>query len=128
MLLMGLQRMTKITQADLALWLLRIGLAFVFLYAAISGFQDPAAWVGYLPNFMTKFLAPTTLLHFFELYEFALALWLLSGWYLRYAALLTALTLGGIVVTNPGQLLITFRDVGLLFMALALALTSKSGK
>jgi len=125
---MDMQNIAKFKQTDVASWILRIGLAFVFLYAAISGIQSPQEWVGYLPTFMTKFMAATTLLRFFEVYEFALALWLISGFYLRYAALLTALTLGGIVVTNPGQLIITFRDVGLACTALALAVMSKSGK
>ena len=61
------------------------------------------------------------LLRFFSVVEILLSVWLLSGKYARYAALLSAVMLGGIVLAQPGDLLITFRDIGLMFMALALA-------
>lgn len=105
----------------LAGWLLRLGLAFVFLYAAISAFRHPYEWVGYLPTFFAKSFAATTVLRAFEVVEILLAIWLLSGRYLRYAGLLAAAMLVGIVVLNPTQLIITFRDVGLALTALALA-------
>ena len=112
--------MKKFEKINLTSWLLRIGLAFVFVYAGVASLQHPVEWIGYLPAFMTKIIATTTLIKFFAVYELALAVWLLSGKYLRYAGLLTALTLLGIVATNPTQLIITFRDVGLACMALAL--------
>ncbi len=102
-------------------FLLRAGLAFVFLYAGIGALQHPATWVGYLPNLLTKAIAATTALKIIAVYEIILALWLLSGKYIRYAAWLSALTLAGIVVANSNQLIITFRDIGLVCMALALA-------
>ena len=106
-------------------WLLRIGLAFVFLYAATASLQHPLVWAVYLPAFMTKAIAATTLIKILAVYELALVVWLLSGRLLRYCALLCALTLTGIVITNPTQLITTFRDVGLVFMALALFFVEK---
>jgi DoxX-like protein len=106
-------------------WLLRIGLAFVFLYAAVASLMQPQEWVGYLPTFLTAMMAGTTLIKIFAAYELVLTVWLLSGKYGRYAALLCAVTLAGIVVTNLSQLVITFRDVGLMFAALALAAAEK---
>jgi len=100
---------------------LRLGLATMFLYAAISSFVDPREWVGFLPSVLTDRIDAETLLHIFSVYELAIATWLLSGVYVRYAALLCALTLGGIVVTNFDLFAISFRDIGLLFAALALA-------
>jgi hypothetical protein len=105
----------------LAPLLLRLGLATMFLYAAISSLVSPRDWVGYLPSLMTDHISGFTLLKFFSVYEFALAAWLLSGVYVRYAGLLCALTLGGIVLSNPSLLQISFRDIGLMFAALALA-------
>lgn len=104
----------------IASWILRIGLAAVFLYASISSLQHPLEWVGFLPNFLTKTISATTLLKIFAVYELALAVWLLSGKLLKYSALICALTLAGIVVVNPSQLITTFRDIGLVFMAVAL--------
>jgi len=118
--------MVKFEKINLASWLLRTGLAFVFAYAGLASLQHPLEWVGYLPTFMTRHVSATTLIKFFAVYELALATWLLSGKYLRYAGLLAGLTLLGIVITNTGQLIVTFRDVGLACMALALAAQSKS--
>lgn len=101
--------------------LLRLGLATVFMYAAVSSFLDPNEWVGYLPSFMTDLVKAETLLHFFSVYELALAAWLLSGVYVRWAALLCAATLAGIVVSNFALFAISFRDIGLILAALALA-------
>lgn len=100
---------------------LRLGLATVFLYAAISSFVSPRDWVGYLPAFMTDIVEAETLLKFFSVYELALAGLLLSGVYVRYVALLCAATLAGIAAFNFSLLQISFRDVGLALAALALA-------
>lgn len=101
--------------------LLRLGLAVVFGYAALSSLIDPREWVGYLPSFLTQ-LAPTTvLLKVMALYELGLVVWLLSGVAARYAGLACALTLAGIVLFNFDLFAVSFRDVGLLFAALALA-------
>jgi|SRR5579884_1242913 len=105
---------------QVATWLLRAGLSVVFLYAAISSLMHPLEWVGFLPDFLTKIIAATTLLKIFAVYELALALLLLTGKFLRYCALISAITLAGIVIVNPSQLITTFRDIGLAFMALAL--------
>ena len=102
--------------------LLSVGLAFVFAYAAISSFQHSVEWVGYVPAFLTKFASVDTLVKSIAAYELLLAAWLLSGKYHRYAGALSALTLAGIVVFNWSQMLVTFRDVGLLCMSLALVL------
>jgi uncharacterized membrane protein YphA (DoxX/SURF4 family) len=104
----------------LAVWSLRVGLAFVFAYAGVSSLRTPAEWVGYLPSFLYHTSYATTLLKMFAGFELVMTLWLLSGKYLRYAAALTALTLAAITVINLSQFIITFRDVGLALMALAL--------
>jgi hypothetical protein len=100
--------------------LLRVGLLLVFLYAAISSLRQPLVWEGFLPTFLTKSITASTLLKLFSIYELALVVWLASGKYTRYCALLCTITLLGIVVSSPSQLLTTFRDVGLAFMSLAL--------
>lgn len=101
--------------------LLRVGLAGVFAYAAISSLLYPDDWVGYLPHAASDIADPTVLLRIMSVYELALVAWLLSGVYVRYAALLCALTLGGIIFSNFSLFVISFRDAGLLFAALALA-------
>lgn len=101
--------------------LVRIGLAIVFLYAAVSSFLDPREWLGFLPPFLTRIIDGELLLKVFSVYELLLAAWLLSGVYVRYVGLLCAATLAGIVVSNFSLFAISFRDIGLMFAALALA-------
>ncbi len=100
--------------------LLRIGLATVLLYASVSSFITPADWIGYLPHFLTSCISGKFLLHVFSVYELLLAIWLLLGTYIKYAALIAALTFSGIILTNTGLLAVTFRDITMVFASLAL--------
>lgn len=111
----------KITRDQAPQLLLRAGLAVIFLYAAISSFANPQDWVGYLPPILTDHIDSDTVLHIFSVYEIFLATCLLLGLYVRYVALLCAATLAGIVFSNFSLFQITFRDIALIFSALALA-------
>lgn len=113
-------------QRRTAEFLLRLGLAFVFLYAAFSAWVIPEAWIGFFPIWLRNVLSPKLLLWGFSSFETLLALWLLSGFRIFYAALTAAAMLAGIVVFNFGAMDIVFRDVGILFAALALASASRS--
>ncbi len=110
----------KYSQTDIGAWLLRIGLAAVFLYAAISSLQHPLEWVGFLPLFIIHHVSSVNVLRVLAVYELVLVVWLLSGKYIAYCGLVCAVTLFGIVIVNPSQLITTFRDIGLGCMALAL--------
>jgi uncharacterized membrane protein YphA (DoxX/SURF4 family) len=108
-------------RSSVASLLIRLGLGSVLLYAGISSLVSPAEWLGYLPQFLTTRFTGNGLLYAFAVYELLLALWLLSGAYLRYAAGLAALTFAGIIFTNLAAFsTITFRDVPMVFAALAL--------
>lgn len=108
-----------------ARWLLQIGLAAVFVYTGVGGLLQPDFWIGYLPTFLGNLIAPNVLITLFAMYELLLAIWLLSGLWLRWASLVTALTLTGIVLLNLSSFIVTFRDIGLIFMALALIFVAK---
>ena len=101
-------------------FLLRVGLATVFLYAAFGAFLDPDSWVGFLPLWMRNLVPERLLLAGFSSYEIVLSLWLLSDKYIKYAAALSALTLAAVIVQNYQAMDIVFRDVAILFSALAL--------
>ena len=107
-------------RATPTVWLLRAGLALVFLYASVNSFLSPQDWIGYFPQFIRDIVPTSILLPVFSVYELALAAWLLSGLYTKYAALLAAATLAGIVVSNFALLPISFRDMALILAALAL--------
>jgi len=117
----------KITRDQVPQLLLRAGLAVIFLYAAISSFANPQDWVGYLPPLLTDHVDSDTVLHIFSVYEVFLAVCLLLGLYIRYVAVLCAATLAGIVFSNFSLFQITFRDIALIFSALALAATPDGG-
>ena len=102
-------------------FLLRIGLAFVFFYAAISSLLFPENWIGFFPSFLKL----NWILFLFSVYEILLGLWLLSNKYVFYASIISALTLFFIVAFNLTLFDLVFRDVAIFFMAVALATLSK---
>lgn len=108
---------TKLSLAD---FLLRVGVAIVFLYAGVSSFLDPSSWVGFIPQFIRNIIPGAIFLPLFSVYEFALALWLISGKKVFYAAILAGITLLAIIFFNIGALDITFRDAAIFFAAMAL--------
>lgn len=102
--------------------LLRLSLAFAFLYPAYGLWKHPADWLGYVPEFVRNVgLSEHALLLSLAAFHLALALWLLSGWRVRLPAVLGAAALGAIVYFNLNQLDVLFRDISLALAALALA-------
>ncbi len=100
---------------------LRLGLAFIFIYAGVSAFFNPEAWIGFVPGFIGNTIMRGYFLFVHDIINLGLGLWLLSGKRQFYAAIISCLMLAGIILTNLGSFLVTFRDVGLLFAAVALA-------
>ena len=107
---------------------LRLGIASVFLYAAIASTLDPINWSGYLPPFVTIIAPMNVVLICFSLFEFILSIWILSGWKSLYAAFLAATTLLAIIGANWSDRDILFRDFAIFFAALALAAASVGKK
>ena len=104
---------------------LRIGLAFVFIYAGISSFLNPEAWIGFIPAFIGSSATRYNFLFFSYSINIIIGLWILSGKKTFYAAVVSSAVLAGIILTSLGALIITFRDVGLFFASVALAVLSK---
>lgn len=99
---------------------LRLGIAFTFFYAALAALLNPLAWVGFFPFWLRGILPSEILLNGFSVYEIGLALWLMTGYKLRWSSVLAAASLAGVTVFNLGVMDIVFRDVGLTLAALAL--------
>ncbi|OHA66969.1 MAG: hypothetical protein A3C82_02695 [Candidatus Wildermuthbacteria bacterium RIFCSPHIGHO2_02_FULL_47_12] len=116
-------------QTKVAHFLLRIGLAGTLAYAAVASFLTPTSWIGFFPRFLvdfsSSFMSPEALLGSFSVLELLLAAWLLSGFKSMYAGLCAAAVFGGILFANLGALDLVFRDFGLFFASLALAVLSK---
>lgn len=107
-------------------FILRIGLAFAFLYPAIAAFIEPVAWIGYFPQFVKDIIPnEALLLNLFGLTEVVIALWLLWGKYVFYPSIIAAVMLVTIVIFNWGGLDVVFRDLSIAAMAITLAVLHK---
>lgn len=107
--------------------ILRVGLAFAFLYPPVAAYFDPYAWIGYFPDFLRDMIGnDTLLLHAFGAIEVIVALWVLSGVRIFLPSLLAALMLLGIIVFDFSQMDVIFRDVSIMAMALALMWDARS--
>src|SRR3989344_4908518 len=113
-------------------FLLRLALALPFLYAGVDGLMNEDNWIGFVPRWAASLLeniAPNGVdgvlwfLYGFSVLEIALAAALLLGWQVQKVAMVSAAILAGITLSNLAQLLVVFRDVGVFFAALALAMT-----
>ena len=106
--------------------LLRIALAFAFLYPAYGFFTNPNDWVGYIPAFVKGFgLSQDMLLWTLTGGHVIIALWILSGWRVFIPSFGAAIFLIVVVYFNLKQLDILFRDISLAIAALALAFHSR---
>lgn len=102
--------------------LLRIGLAFAFLYPPIDAIFEPYSWEGYFPAFLRHLpIDPLLLLHGFGVIEVVIAAWILYGKHLRIPATLAGLMLVAIVAFNSADFPVLFRDLAIAMMAFALA-------
>lgn len=106
--------------ADLVL---RIGLAFAFLYPPINAIFDPITWIGYLPSFVLAFGSDIVLLHLFGAFEIVLALWILSGKRIAMPSFIAAGILVVIVLLNLSSFDVVFRDLSIAAIALALGVS-----
>ena len=114
--------MTTISKSES---LLRIGLAFAFLYPPLAAFFNPDSWIGYFPPFMMGSVPDLVLLHAFGVVEVVLALWVLVGKNIFWPCVVMAAMLVSIVLFNPGNFEVLFRDLSIAAMAIALALTQR---
>lgn len=107
--------------AKLPMIFLRVGLAFVFIYAAVAMSFSPSKYVFYFPDFIRQ-LSPSDslLIHSFSVFEILLSAWLLSGIQVFFSAYISALVLIGIVVFNLDEFNILFRNVAIIMGALSL--------
>lgn len=107
-----------------AILLLKIGVAFAFLYPAISSLIDPTSWIGYVPSWVGVFMPREIFLTLFSVFEILVAAGTL---FLKSIVppILAGVTLLSIVAFNPSEFPVTFRDVAIACMAFALALVMR---
>ena len=103
-----------------ARWFLRIGLAFVYAYAAVEIHLHPELFLKYVPTFVQSLFPTGPFLLFFGIFEVALTIWLLSGKRTEYAAMISFFLISGIVVFNLQYFSVLFRNIAIAFASLAL--------
>jgi len=103
--------------------LLRVAVAFSFLYPPLSALGDPYSWIGYFPGFVMSLVGSNgmLLLHAFGVVEVLIALWVLFGKNIFIPSLLAGIALLAIVLLNGPQFLVLFRDISIALAAFALA-------
>jgi len=108
-------------------YLINTGIALTFLYAGISALTHPYDWIGFVPNFVKILpVGKPTVLMAHSIFEMLLAIWILSNKWVKWAGLIAALDILSIVILNGlGALPITFRDIGLVFMAIYLGVANE---
>ncbi len=106
----------------IALTILRLGLAFVFIWFSFSQFSDPQKWISFLPDFVKAL--PVSAVAFVKmnaLFELLAGILLAFGIWTRIAAALLALHLFGIAFTI-GFNALGVRDLGLAIATFSLAI------
>ena len=106
-------------------FLLRAGIGFSFLYVGVMAFINPDAWIGFIPSFVEIIISRELFLIFHGILDLILGLWLLSGWKVFYASIVSGVLLFFIVIFNLVSLDVIFRDITILLAAIALGILSK---
>src|SRR3989339_73775 len=104
----------------LASFIIRLGLAISFFYAAVSSLLFPENWLGFLPTWLVPVSLARIFLLIFTIFQFSLGLWLLSNYKIKYATGVVVLLLSAIIVTNLTAMDLLFRDIPIAFSAFAL--------
>ncbi len=116
------------TREKIASFLLRTGLAVLFLYSGISSLFEPEAWIGFIPSFILSIIPGDIALLFVSILEILLFLWLVSGIMTYEAAAVSATALFLIVIFNLDELNFVFKDFAMIFAAISLCVLTKKDK
>ena len=61
---------------NIAYFLLRGGLAFCFIYAAVAAWLEPSSWIGWFPPFIQNLAPQDVLLTGWGIVEIILGMWI----------------------------------------------------
>ena len=108
----------------LSILILRLGLGITFALTGFLILKDDDKWTHMLPAWFSKRVpSPRSFMITTAIGDIALGLWILSGYFTGIAASLAALhLLGVLIISGRDEFHEVYRDIGLLFAAVALAL------
>jgi uncharacterized membrane protein YphA (DoxX/SURF4 family) len=104
---------------DIGISIIRITLAFVFLWFGFSQISNMAQWVGFVPEWMTSIVSAGTLVLLNGIFEIIAGFLLAVGFLPRYIALLLGIHLL-VISYSFGFTAIGIRDIGLACVTLSL--------
>ena len=107
----------------LSILILRIGLGITFALTGVLILKDDDKWTHMLPGWFSKYLpSAKSFMIATAIGDLILGAWLLSGYFTGIAASLAALhLLGVLIVSGRDEFHEVYRDIGLLFASIALA-------
>ncbi len=107
----------------ISMFVLRIGLGITFALSGILILKDKDRWTHMLPKWFSRNLPSAQLFMTTTAWgDLALGAWLITGYFTGIAALLAALHLVGVlIVAGRNEFHEVYRDIGLLFACVALA-------
>jgi uncharacterized membrane protein len=101
-------------------YILRIAIAFSFLYPPIAAWFTPDNWIWFVPDFIEMFIDKAVFLHIFGAFEIAIALGLLFLKNPFWPAVASIVVLGAIIILDWSTFDIVFRDISILLASVAL--------
>ncbi len=104
---------------------LRLALAFAFVYPPIAAFFYPDNWIWFVPDFVGNFVPKLIFMHAFGVVEIIIALGVLFMRNPTVPAIAACLVLAAIIVLDWSAFDATFRDVSILLGGVALVLLHK---
>ena len=112
------------TRRQLVILSLRLGLIFVFSYVPSASYLDPSSYYHYLPAWSAPFINKDLALTLLSIFELLLVGWFIWGKQLLIPSILAAVALTGILILNFPSFGVIFRNVSIIFSAIALAILS----
>ena len=114
----------KFDKENLGIYILRFGLALVFLYFGISQILDQSRWIYFVPdrflNFYISEILKSKIVFLNGIFDTVIALSLISGLFIRIFSFLGFIHLLSITIFSLGFEPSGIRDLGLAFAMLSL--------
>jgi uncharacterized membrane protein YphA (DoxX/SURF4 family) len=114
----------KLNKEDIGIYILRLGLAVVFLYFGISQILDQSRWIYLVPDrffiFYIHEVLKSKLVFINGIFDVVIALSLISGLFIRIFSFLGFIHLFSITIFSLGFEPSGIRDLGLAFAILSL--------
>jgi uncharacterized membrane protein YphA (DoxX/SURF4 family) len=114
----------KLNKEEIGVYILRLGLAVVFLYFGISQILDQSKWIYFIPdrfsNFYISEILKSKIVFLNGIFDTVIALSLISGLFIRIFSFLGFIHLLSITIFSLGFEPSGIRDLGLAFAMLSL--------